>query len=152
MRLTSLIYTRYNYTIRLQYQMLMTEAILCLYHLNSSSQLHCRRRSNNIHWILQIIGSSLAIAGMFVEFQLNFNQLLSIHTWTGNIIKKLKFIIQIQWIPILFAGLISGIFMIFGLVNGILSLCAQELRFFIRPAYIKFLHKIFGILTIIIGK
>lgn len=70
-------------TIHLQYQLLMTEAILSLYHLNSWSRLHCRRTRNNIHWILQVIGSALALAGMTVEFQLNVNHLLSIHAWTG---------------------------------------------------------------------
>lgn len=78
------IFTNTAITTLLQYQLLMTEAILSLYHLNSWSRLHCRRTRNNIHWILQVIGSALAIAGMVVEFQLNVNHLLSIHAWTGN--------------------------------------------------------------------
>lgn len=41
--------------------------------------------------------------------------------------------------------------MVFGLVNGILSLWAQELRFFVRPVYSKFLHNLVGLLAFITG-
>ena len=46
----------------------MCEAIMSLYKTNSFTMIHSKRIQTNLHWILQAIGSSMAIAGMFVEF------------------------------------------------------------------------------------
>lgn len=63
----------------------MCESILSLYKQNSWSTVHCKRTKTNLHWILQAIGSTMAIAGMVVEYLTRQSHFRSIHSQLGKI-------------------------------------------------------------------
>ncbi|CAB3255655.1 unnamed protein product [Arctia plantaginis] len=91
----------------LGYQLLMAQAILSLSPHNSWS-IHLRivdkRRA---HWILQILGSGLAIAGTFIKI---LDKSVHFDTYHGQF------------------GLVALVFTTISLVNGLASLWAYEIR------------------------
>lgn len=102
----------------------MCEAIMSLYQQNSWTVLHTKRTKTNLHWILQAIGSTMAIAGMVVYFVHRNQHFVSIHS-------KL--------------GLASGVLTCIGILNGTSALWAKELIGCVKPVYSKLFHNIIGI-------
>ncbi|XP_047997977.1 uncharacterized protein LOC125235450 [Leguminivora glycinivorella] len=111
----------------LGYQLLMAEAILSLSpHNGWSSRLKYvdKRRA---HWILQLLGSGLALAGCFIKI---LDKSVHWNTLHGQF------------------ALVSIVFTTVSLVNGLTSLYAYELRKFrLPPNLSKLTHICFGIVA-----
>ncbi|XP_055300560.1 transmembrane reductase CYB561D2-like isoform X2 [Sitodiplosis mosellana] len=116
------------------YQLLMTQSILVFYSENAWSKQHTRKTHKTLHWILQGLGSSAAIAGMIVEF---------INRWQDS---KNHFISTHSII-----GLTAFILTILGMLNGVSALWAAELRTYVKPVYLKFAHNLNGIAAFVLG-
>ncbi|XP_061718079.1 uncharacterized protein LOC133525733 [Cydia pomonella] len=108
----------------LGYQLLMAEAILSLSpHNGWSSRLKFvdKRRA---HWILQLLGSGLALAGCFIKI---LDKSVHWNTLHGQF------------------ALVSMVFTTVSLVNGLTSLYAYELsKFRLSPSLSKLTHICFG--------
>lgn len=74
----------------------MCEAILSLYNSNSWTQIHEKRAKTNLHWILQAIGSSMAIAGMVIEFINRDIHFRTRHSKIGKIFFSSSYIIELN--------------------------------------------------------
>lgn len=113
----------------------MTQSILAFYSQNVWSKDYARPRQKTFHWVLQAVGSTMAIAGMVTEFygrsQKNKNHIISTHSTIG---------------------LIAGIFTLIGMFNGVSALWSVELRKYVRPVYLKLLHNLNGIAAFVLGK
>lgn len=107
---------------------------MAFYPLNTWSQQHSRQTKKTIHWILQAIGSTSAIAGMTIEFigrwEKSKYHFISLHS---------KF------------GLAAGIFTLIGMLNGTSALWSVELRSYMKPIYLKFIHNLTGITAFVLG-
>lgn len=108
----------------------MCEGIMSLYSHNSWSALHTRRTQTNIHWILQAIGSGMAIAGSVLYYLQRDQHLVTTHAVLG-------------FISLIFTGI--------GLLNGTSALWARELRRLTKPAYARLVHNVVGLLAFTIG-
>lgn len=119
----------------IQYQVLMTQAILSFYPFNVLTQPYTRKTRKVIHIVLESIGGVAAISGMIIEFigrsQSSKNHFTTIHSTIG---------------------LISGILTLIGMLNGLSALYAMELRLHVKPVYVKFLHNLNGITAFTLGK
>ncbi|KAJ2951839.1 hypothetical protein O0L34_g14003 [Tuta absoluta] len=105
------------------YQLLMAEAILSLTNQNGWSSKFRLIDKRRAHWIMQILGSGLAIAGSFVKILDKSSHWTSLHG---------KF------------ALVALVFTVVCLVNGLTSLWAYEIRRFIPPNLSKITHICFG--------
>lgn len=118
-----------------QYQVLMTQAILSFYPFNVLTQPYSRKTRKGIHIVLEAIGGGAAISGMIIEYigrsQSSKNHFTSTHSTLG---------------------LISGIFTLIGMLNGVSALYAMELRAYVKPVYLKFFHNFNGITAFTLGK
>lgn len=114
----------------LQYQTLMCESIMSLYQHNSWSALHTRKTQTHLHWILQALGSGMAIAGMIVYVVDRQHHFISLHARLG---------------------LASGVFTVLGVLNGTSALWARELFRWVKPVYTKLFHNIIGIAAFTTG-
>lgn len=54
-----------------------------MYSSNSWSRLHGRRTNSHLHWILQVVGASLSLAGCIVEYETRRRHFRGIHATTG---------------------------------------------------------------------
>lgn len=63
----------------------MAEAVLALYSENSWTKLNARRSKNHIHWIVQALGSGLAIAGTVVYYIERRRHFGSLHSKLGKL-------------------------------------------------------------------
>lgn len=93
-----------------------------------------RQSKRTIHWILQAVGSILAIIGSILEFisrwqkgKVHFNSTHSV------------------------LGLIAVILTVIAMFNGISALWSTELKRYIRPVYLKLVHNIVGIAAFVVG-
>ncbi|KAI5646383.1 eukaryotic cytochrome b561 domain-containing protein [Phthorimaea operculella] len=105
------------------YQLLMAEAILSLTNQNGWSSKFRLIDKRRAHWILQILGSGLAIAGSYIKIidkSVNWN---SLH---GQF------------------ALVALVFTVVSMVNGLSSLWAYEVRRYIPPNLSKITHICFG--------
>ena len=109
----------------------MIEGVMTLLPHNIWSVKYDKKTKRTIHWILQTIGSLLALSGIIVEC-VNYN---GKHFATKHAI----------------IGLISGVFLLIGLCNGCLALWSIELRKLVRPVVLKCLHNLVGITAIVLG-
>lgn len=113
-----------------QYQLLMAESIMCFYEHNSWTKHHGRRTRSNLHWILQVIGCSFAIAGSWILYDARRVHFISIHSVTG---------------------MVSLVFSVVGMLNGIWAHWATEWRAHAKPVYGKLFHNVTGLFTFIVG-
>ncbi|XP_013191503.1 uncharacterized protein LOC106135685 [Amyelois transitella] len=105
------------------YQLLMAEGILSLSPDNGWSSFMKLRDKKRAHWILQIVGSVLAIIGTVMEIMQKNVHFDSLHG---------KY------------GLVAMVFTILSLINGLTSLYAYECRKIIPPIVSKVSHSLFG--------
>lgn len=108
----------------------MAEGILTFYSANAWCRLHGRRTNKHLHWVLQVVGAAMSIAGCVIEYYDNTRHLRSIHS---------------------VVGLISLVFLFVTLLNGLSAMWATEMRAWVKPVYNKFFHNLCGLLAFIIG-
>lgn len=109
----------------------MTEAILAFYSENVWSQQHTRYVKKTSHWILQTVGSLVAILGMIIEFMNKQRHFTTTHA---------------------ILGLVAGIFTLIGMLNGVTALFSVELKKRVKPIYFKMAHNITGMAAFVLGK
>lgn len=111
----------------------MSEAILTLYSTNGWSFFHSPETKRTVHWVLQVIGSLMAIIGTIVLYPKRSKHFFSVHAVTG---------------------LISLIFTALAAINGILAhrRPAFYRKYKLRPVVAKIIHNFTGITTFVIGK
>ncbi|KAJ0176133.1 hypothetical protein K1T71_008307 [Dendrolimus kikuchii] len=105
------------------YQLLMAQAILSLSPNNGWSLMYSFVDKRRAHWILQIAGSGLAIAGSFIKI---LDKDIHWNTYHGQF------------------ALVALVFTSVCLVNGLASLWAYEVAKFIPPNLSKLTHICFG--------
>lgn len=112
----------------------MAQSIMTFYAENILSNGFSRQSRRTIHWILQVIGSTLAVIGSILEFvsrwqhgKVHFNSTHSV------------------------LGLISMIFTLIAMFNGISALWSTELKQYVRPVYLKLVHTVVGIAAFVVG-
>ena len=59
--------TQHAWITTIGYQVLMAEGIMAFYKANSLTFLSSRREKNHYHWILQVIGGTMALYGIIIE-------------------------------------------------------------------------------------
>lgn len=111
----------------------MAEAILALYASNGWSFFHSARTKRNIHWIMQVIGSTMAIVGTIILYPQRPIHFKTVHSVTG---------------------LISLILTVIALINGIAALWPVQFysKYNIRPVVSKVLHNFVGVSAFVIGE
>lgn len=112
----------------------MTQSILAFYSENVWSKQHSRQTHKTLHWVLQGLGSSAAIAGMIIEFinrwQSSKNHFISTHS---------------------IVGLTAFILTVLGMLNGVAALWSVEMRRYVKPVYLKMAHNLNGIAAFVLG-
>lgn len=110
----------------------MAEGILSLYSYSSWSRVHSRQTNTHLHWILQLVGAVLSLAGCWVEYVQRRRHFHGIHSVTG---------------------LISMCFLGISLLNGVTAMWSHEIHkcIRIRPVFNKFFHNLLGIVTFVVG-
>lgn len=111
----------------------MAEAILTLYSSNCWSFFHTPKTKRSIHWIMQVVGSLMAIVGTTILYPQRTIHFKSIHAITG---------------------LISIIFAVIACINGIAAINPQNVykNYRIRPVVSKIFHNFVGISSFVLGK
>lgn len=109
----------------------MMAGILTFAPQNIWSSQFDKQTKRYIHWILQTFGSLLALSGICVEYA-NYR---GKHFDTKHAI----------------LGLISGILLLIGLLNGCCALWSVELRNLFRPVVLKGFHNVIGMTAIAVG-
>lgn len=111
----------------------MAEAIMTLYATNGWSFFHSPRTKRNIHWIIQVIGSTMGIMGTVILIPKQKHHFESAHAITG---------------------LISLILTVIALINGIAALWPVQMysKFNIRPVVSKILHNFVGMMAFVMGE
>ncbi len=84
-----------------------------------------------VHWIIQVIGSLIALSGMFIKY-LDSN---GKHCQTPHSI----------------IGAISATFLLITLCSGVFAFKSFPLRNIVRPELIKVLHYSVGIIAVVLG-
>lgn len=111
----------------------MAEAILTLYESNCWSFFHTPKTKRRIHWIMQTIGSLMAIVGTAILVPQRKSHFMTIHAITG---------------------LISLIFAVIACANGMAALNTLFVlkKFQIRPVVSKIAHNFVGLASFILGE
>lgn len=112
----------------------MTQSIMAFYSENVWSSGFSRQSKRTIHWMLQALGSTLAIVGFILEFVSRWQKGKVHFNSTHSVL-----------------GLIAIIFTVIAMCNGISALWSTELKRYVRPAYLKLGHNIVGIAAFVIG-
>lgn len=110
----------------------MTQAILALYSQNALTQHNSRLIQRRIHWIMQLVGSLMAIAGITIEF---FSVYVESHFNSTHAI----------------LGIVAISLTCFGLINGTLALFSIELKNYFKPIKTKFFHILIGTSAFVVG-
>lgn len=118
--------------IHFQYQVLMLEGIMMFYSENVWSSQLSRPIKRCVHWIIQLIGSSLALSGVVVQFATTTNG-PHFHTIHSTF------------------GLIATIFLLISMCSGVFALKSFSWRKFLKPALVKCFHYVIGSSTVILG-
>ncbi|CAD7086001.1 unnamed protein product [Hermetia illucens] len=113
------------------YQFLMAEAIMCFYSGNAWTSLLSTRGKRHIHWVLQVLGSGLALAGFII---------IVVHV-TGEHFTSIHGIL----------GLVSTIFLLINLAMGLAAFFSIKLRNLIKPIISKTLHVFLGLTGFVLG-
>lgn len=119
----------------IQYQLLMTEAILSFCPYNVWSMRLSRTTQRRLHLILQTIGAMFALYGSFVNFYDRARKLkdhlISIHACFG---------------------MLAAMFAFTTMFNGISALWSSELTNFAQPIHFKLVHSSNGVISFLLGK
>ena len=118
----------------------MTQAILAFYSENVWSKPCGRQTKKTIHWVLQAVGSSIAIFGIVIEY-IGREQIARETKKPKPHFSNTHSII----------GLIAAIFTFIGMLNGISALWSIKLKKYARPVYFKLAHNLSGTIAFILG-
>lgn len=112
----------------------MTQSIMAFYSENVWSSGLSRQSKRTIHWMLQALGSTLAIIGFILELvsrlqkgKVHFNSTHSV------------------------LGLIAIVFTLIAMCNGVSALWSTELKRYVRPVYLKLAHNTAGLAAFVVG-
>ncbi|XP_070500771.1 transmembrane reductase CYB561D2-like [Chironomus tepperi] len=126
--------TQHAWVTAVGYQVLMAEGIMAIYKANSLTSLSSKREKNHIHWILQVIGGTMALYGIIIEIidkeragRRHFRSLHAIY------------------------GLVSMIFLCISIVSGLTALFSFEARRYLKPVISKFSHNILSLAAFVTG-
>lgn len=110
----------------------MAESILTLYSNNYWSLFLTPKTKRNVHWILQVIGSAMAIFGTIVLYLRRKKHFKHTHS---------------------ILGLISLILVLISGFNGISALWSQEIykKYRVRPVISKIFHNLIGTAAFVVG-
>lgn len=110
---------------------------MTLYKENVWSKNHSRQTQRTLHWVMQLIGSMTAFAGISCEFIGHVN---GTTFYTGHFTTRHSVI-----------GLIAAIFTLIGMISGMSSLWSANLKQYTRPIYFKLVHNFVGIAAFVLG-
>ncbi|XP_058455895.1 uncharacterized protein LOC131433101 [Malaya genurostris] len=116
------------------YHFFMAESFLTLYSSNSWTSLNTAGTKRHIHWILQTIGFVAIFTGTGIEIYMKERNKRS-HFKSDHAI----------------TGLVSMVFIVLSLLNGIASYFSLKIKHIIRPVYVKLGHYLTGIVAFVIG-
>lgn len=109
----------------------MAEAILTFYSENSWTRIAKRETKIWLHIILQVVGSALAIYGIAIYIDSKTrNHFQSMHAKTG---------------------LVSMIFLVITLLNGVAAFFAQRMKVIVKPVFNKLFHNLMGLTAFVVG-
>lgn len=109
----------------------MAEGILTLYTANSWTNNTQKKTKVRLHWMLQVAGSALAIAGNSIIIKMKSeNHFVSTHA---------------------LLGLISFVFLVITCLNGVLALYAVDVKRFVKPVYNKLFHSTLSVIVFVTG-
>lgn len=111
----------------------MAEAIMTLYSSNCWSFFYAPKTKRTIHWIMQVVGSSLAIIGTVILYPTRKSHFKTIHSITG---------------------LISLVFAAIACINGIAAINPHSVfkKYRIRPVVSKLYHNFVGLSSFVLGE
>lgn len=135
----------------------MAESFLTLYSANSWTSMNSAETKRILHWALQAIGFVAIFVGTALEYYKKdgkHSHFGSPRGVTGNH-EKCNSNCTKQRSTIIFytfvAGLISIIFIVLSIMNGVIGLYAMKIKHLIKPVYIKLGHYLTGIVAFVIG-
>lgn len=108
---------------------------MSLYSQNMWSKSYDRKKQRTLHWVLQAIGSSIAIFGIVLEY-ISREKKGKKHFKEGHGL----------------VGLIAAILTIITMLNGVSALWSVNFYKYIKPAYLKLIHNLNGIAAFVCGK
>lgn len=109
----------------------MTQSIMTFYSENVLFKQQSQPVKRLLHWVLQAIGSSMAITGMIIEYVNRRSHFQTKHS---------------------VIGLIAGIFTLIAMANGVSALWSVEMRKYVAPVYLKFFHVVVGLTAFVLGE
>lgn len=104
---------------------------MIFYSENVLSSQCSKQTKRYLHWIIQVVGSLLALSGILVQF-INYN---------GKHFRTAHSII----------GLISASSLLISFCSGVFALRSFQLRNVLRPALVTVFHYCIGIIAIVLG-
>ncbi|XP_055643502.1 uncharacterized protein LOC129779816 [Toxorhynchites rutilus septentrionalis] len=116
------------------YQFFMAESFLTLYSANSWTMSNSPDTKRLLHWVLQVIGCVAILIGTGLEIYIKEERKRS-HFKSDHAI----------------TGLVSIVFIVLSMLNGVAALYATKIRHIIKPIYIKLCHYLTGIVAFVIG-
>lgn len=123
--------TQHAWVTAIGYQVLMAEGIMTIYKANSLTFLSSKREKNHIHWILQVIGGTMALYGCIIEIidkeRAGRRHFRSLHAIYGKSRKGKTFLVEPHlciWIWITLTSVYISFFCAFSFLDIFLeSLC-----------------------------
>ncbi|XP_055636078.1 uncharacterized protein LOC129775396 [Toxorhynchites rutilus septentrionalis] len=115
------------------YHFFMAESFLTLYSANSWTAMNSAETKRILHWALQAIGFVAIFVGTGLEYYKKDGK----HSHFGS--------------PHGVTGLISIVFIVLSMLNGVVGLYAMKIKHLIKPVYIKLGHYLTGIVAFVIG-
>lgn len=112
----------------------MTQAILSFYPFNVLTQPYKRTTRKSLHAYVAALATLTALSGIIIEY-IGRSQSSKPHFSTTHST----------------IGLIAAIFTFIGGVNGTATYYSVELRSFVKPLYLKFVHNLNGIVSLTLG-
>lgn len=126
---------KFELNFNIQYQVMMTQSILAFYSQNVWSRNYSRQTQRTLHWVLQAIGSSMAMVGIVLEY-VSREQKGKAHFKFGHGLM----------------GLITGILTLISMVGGVSALWSIYFKRYIKPVYLKLAHNLNGVAAFVCGK
>ncbi|XP_055549305.1 uncharacterized protein LOC129732441 [Wyeomyia smithii] len=128
------LFTWHIFLCAIGYHFFMAESFLTLYASNSWTSMNSAGTKRHLHWILQAIGFLTIFVGTGLEIYQKEQNKRS-HFKSDHAI----------------TGLVSMVFIVLSLLNGIASYYSVKIKHIIRPIYIKLCHYLTGIVAFVIG-
>ncbi|XP_039438546.1 transmembrane reductase CYB561D2-like [Culex pipiens pallens] len=128
------LFTWHMFLCTIGYQFFMAESFLTLYSANSWTVLYGNEVKRRWHWVLQAVGFVAIFVGVGLEIYIKEDN--------GRAHFKSDHAIT---------GLVSMVFLVLSMMNGLAALYAMKIKHLIKPIYIKLCHYLTGIVAFVIG-